>query len=56
MKWFYVILIAAAVAAITIAVQRVTHTSRSVVTEAIIALSLAVILVALLKFLSKMRE
>jgi len=57
MKWFYVILIAAAVAGVTIAIQRLTHTSaRSDVTQAIIAVSLAVIFVALVKFLGKMRE
>lgn len=57
MKWFYVILVAAAVAGVTIVVQRLTHTSaRSDVTQAIIAVSLAVIFVALVKFLGKMRE
>lgn len=56
MRWFYVILIAAGVAAITAAIQRLTHAFRSDIAQGIIAISLAVIFVALFQFLAKMRE
>ena len=56
MKWFYVILIATAVAGIAIAVARLTHTVRSTGTQIIVAAAVAVILIALLKFMSKLRD
>ena len=56
MRWFYVILIAAAVAGITIAIQRLTHAFPSNIANVIVAISLVVIFIALFQFLAKMRE
>ena len=56
MKWFYVILIAAAAAGITVAIQRVTHAFHSNIAHGIVAISLVVIFIALFQFLAKMRE
>lgn len=56
MRWFYAILIAAAVAGITIAIQRLTHAFRSNTVHVIVAVSLVVIFIALFQFLAKMRE
>lgn len=56
MRWFYVILIAAAVAGITIAIQRLTHAVPSSIAHVIVAISLVVVFIALFQFLTKMRE
>ena len=55
MRWFYLILIAAAVAGAALGVARLTDT-RAATIEVIVAASLIIIFIALFGFLSKLRE
>ena len=55
MRWFYVVIIAAATAASAIAIARVTD-YKPVIVEAIVGVSLIVIIIALFGFLAKSRD
>lgn len=56
MKWFYLVIIAAAVAAVTIAVGRIYHTMGHIAVQTIVAASMAVLFIALIKFLTKLHD
>ena len=56
MKWFYLVLLAAAVAAAAIAVGRLTHVLGHRTIQIIVAASIIVLFVALIKFLTKLQD
>lgn len=55
MRWFCVVMVAAIIAATAIAIVRVAH-HKPVIAEAVVAVSLVVIFVALFGFLLKSRD
>jgi len=56
MRWFYVLLIAIAIAGIAVSLERLTGGHRPVHVQAIVAVALIVIFIALFGFLSKLRD
>ena len=56
MKWFYLVLLAAAVAAAAIALGRLTHVFGRTTIKMIVAASIVVLFVALIEFLTKLHD
>ena len=56
MRWFYILLAAIVVAGAALAVDRVMRWHREFYVQAIVAVALVVIFIALFAFLSKLRD
>ncbi len=56
MKWFYIILSAAAVAGTAVVLGRLTHVFDRRTIQIIVAASMMIIFVALIKFLNKLHD
>jgi hypothetical protein len=56
MKWFYIVLVSAAVIIVAISVDKLTHAVGHRALQMVIAGAMTVLFVALIKFLSKLRD
>ncbi len=56
LRWFYLVLISAAIAVIILSLQRLFNWPRTVYLEALVAVFVAATIIFLLGFISKLRE